>query len=82
MRGGKCTKTGLWMVPISEPIAQQSMPRSVEPSMTYAYTVINASQEMGYSIIKTNTLVELVMYHHQTLCSPPKSTLLAAIADQ
>ena len=27
-------------------------------------------------------MAELAMYHHQTLCSPPKSTLLRAIANE
>ena len=40
-----------------------------------------ALQEMGYSTIKTSILAELAIYHHQTLCSRPKSTLLKAITN-
>ena len=43
---------------------------------------INTLQERRYSITKTITLAELAMYHHQTLCLPPESTLLQVIANQ
>ena len=84
MTGAKCTKTGLWMVPLSPPILQSLMgPQKI----TYEPVKLNgkpieALQEWGYSIVKTSTMAELAMYHHQTLCSPPKLTLLRAIANQ
>ena len=60
LQGAKCTKSGLWMVPIGEPITQASIPTSNTPS----FLCINTVQEMGYSIIKTSILTELVVYHH------------------
>ena len=38
-----------------------------------------ANEYMANAVISTMTLTELAMYHHQSLCSPPKSTLLKAI---
>ena len=84
MKGAKCTKTGLRMVPLSAPILKSPMGQQ---KITYEPVQLNGNpinmlQERGYSIIETSTLAELAMYHHQTPYSPPKSTILQAIADQ
>ena len=81
MTGAKCTKTGLWMVPLSPPILQSPMGMQ---KITYEPVKLNgkpikALQERAYSIVETSTMAELAMNHHQTLCSSPKSTLLRAI---
>ena len=83
MKGAKCTKTGLCMVPLSKAILQSptEMQKIAYKPMMFSSTPVSASQERGYSIIKTSTLAELAIYHHQTLCLPPKSTLLKAIAN-
>ena len=74
----KYTKTGLWMVPLSETIPQS--PARVQKSMFKpARDVMNHLQEASYSSTETSSKAELAMFHHQTLGSPPKSTLLKAI---
>ena len=37
------------------------------------------TKEMIFNLIKTSDPVELAMFYHQVLCSPPKSTLMKAI---
>ena len=37
------------------------------------------TKEMIFNLIKTSNPVELAMFYHQVLCSPPKSTLMKAI---
>ena len=68
------------MVPLSEPIPQSHVPLQ---KITYEPMILNGKhqasnvlQEMGYSTIKTSTLVELAMYHHQKPSLPLKITLL------
>ena len=62
----KCTKTGLWMIPITDSVPANEAPPDL-------------MQELATSIVETSTKSELAQYLHQCLCSPPKSTLLAAI---
>jgi len=64
----KCTRTGLWMIPINP---TQHAPVEHIPTTT---TAIAAS-----ATVPTMSKDELAKYHHQTLCSPPKITLLKAI---
>ena len=45
------------------------------------YTAIQ-EQEYMHDIIETSTIAELMMYHHQTLCSPPRCIFLKAIANE
>ena len=76
IKGSKCTRTGLWMVPLSIPpdtttssrIKQQSTNKCTSSNKLYAGNLYEASSQ-----------AELSMYHHQSLGSPPKSTLLHAI---
>ena len=37
------------------------------------------TKEVIFNLIKTSNPVELAMFYHQVLCSPPKSTLLKTI---
>ena len=61
--------------PNNSEIAEGSAKNNHRPE-TLNSKPMEALQEQGYIIFKTNTMAELAMYHHQTLCSPPKSTLL------
>ena len=66
MKGAKCTKTGLWMVPLRETIPQSPIGTQ---HITYKPVKISsipdsALQERGYSITETSTPEELAMYHH------------------
>ena len=38
--------------------------------------------ELATNVVETSTKSELAQYIHQTLCSPPKSTLLAAVKNK
>ena len=50
------------------------------PSFAGMYAVSH-HQEASYTSTKMSSRAELVMFRHQTLGSPPKSTLLKAIAN-
>ena len=75
----KCTRTGLWMVPLSSP------PSTATSSIMKQESLNNCSpQNPSYelyagNLCETSSKAELDMYHHQSLGSPPKSTLLQAI---
>ena len=79
LKGHKCSKTGLWMVPLDT----RHSPAQNEPSgskqvlehMQFA----NFAHEFLANLIPTSSQEELAMYYHQCLCSPPKSSMLKAI---
>ena len=80
LTGKKCTKTGLWMVPVSEPAD-----KPINHATNVARELQHASmaQEMMATTLPTSypssDPASLAMYLHQMLCSPPKSALLKAI---
>jgi hypothetical protein len=65
--GHKCTRTGLWLIPLSEG-APPPVPK-LHPQP--AHFVANVSA--------TSSAAEYARYIHQTLCSPPAATLLQAL---
>ncbi len=69
--GRKCTRTGLWMVPLSE--STPTLPTNETSNYLSHYN------EMASNLQTCNTKAELAQYIHQCLCSPPKATLLKAI---
>ena len=72
----KCTSTCLWMVPLSSPPGTTTA-SSIKQQSTNNY---NPSNELyAGNLCETSSQEELDMYHHQSLGSPPKSTLLQAI---
>ena len=75
LRGRKCTKTGLWMVPLDTSNSVPTVPQTSTESAHHVHTI----QQYAANAIPTATRAELAMYYHQCLCSPPKSTLLKAI---
>ena len=60
----KCKKTGLWMIPLTPSTADHPP---------------NLMHELAHNVVETSTKSELAQYIHQSLCSPPKPTLLSAI---
>lgn len=67
--GHKCTRTGLWLMPM-QPMSDDK--RIEQPAAAVA-------THMAANAHTTSSKDELAMYHHQSLCSPPASTLLHAI---
>jgi hypothetical protein len=65
--GQKCTRTGLWMVPLQQGHTNPSMhPATTSPATT----------AMAANVEATSSAAEYARYIHQHLCSPPPSTLL------
>ena len=76
IKGSKCTRTGLWMVPLSSPPDTTTTSRIKQQSTNKC----NSSNELyAGNLYKTSSQAELAMYHHQSLGSPPKTTFLKAI---
>ena len=63
----KCTRTGLWMIPL--------LGDSTTVSINLPYPTDIVANVMTNSYSKR----DLAQFHHQTLLSPPKSTLITAI---
>ena len=77
----KCTRTGLWMMPLSE--TQPAQPVPVTPLVMYHVPTPKGTQQatihLAHSAYTTTSKAELAQYHHQSLFSPPPSTVLKAI---
>ena len=63
----KCTQTGLWLLPLSNDAIEEHD------------TCENENVEIALSAYHTSSQAELAQYHHQSLWSPPVSTLIKAI---
>jgi hypothetical protein len=72
--GHKCTKTGLWMVPLRGANAQAAGPSSLlsEPSTEPTFAI-------AANVKATSSAAEYARYIHQYICSPPSATLLGAL---
>jgi hypothetical protein len=67
--GHKCTRTGLWMIPLAEfTTPPNSMP-----------TTSPIPIELAANINATSLAATYAQYVHQLLCSPPAATLLLAL---
>jgi hypothetical protein len=62
----KCTRTGLWMIPLSEDA--KASPANFHPTVNFAAKVV-----------ATFSATEYCRYIRQLLCSPPAATLLQAL---
>jgi hypothetical protein len=73
--GHKCTRTGLWMVPLSKSKSQATSPSdsNIIPPATMPTTT------MAANVDATSSTAKYARYTHQLLCSPPTSTLLRAL---
>ena len=79
LRGKKCTRTGLWMVPLDQP----TTPAYEIPTFNENQDIVsNYAQNIAANVIPTSSPEELAMYFHQCLGSPPKSTLLKALRNK
>jgi len=72
--GHKCTKTGLWMVPLQGSNAQATGPPAVssEPTTDPTFTI-------AANVVATSSAAKYARYIHQCICSPPSATLLGAL---
>ncbi len=77
----KFTRTGLWMMPLTETRTEQ--PQATTPSQNqdtgYLPSQNQDTVHLAQSAYSTSTSAELAQYHHQSLFSPPTSTILKAI---
>ena len=75
--GHKCTKTGLWMVPLKCSDAQAAAP----PAVSIKHTPPAAAPTMviAANIDATSSAAKYDRYIHQYICSPPSATLLEAL---
>ena len=80
LTGNKFTKTGLWMVPVSDTTADPtSTPTKPPEDVLNHLEHAGWAQEAAANVHPTTSKPELAKYLNQILCSPPKSTLLKAI---
>ena len=79
LKGYKCNKTGLWMVPLDTTARTTQMQVQENCEVLDHMQFANFAYEFLGNIIPTSSKEELAMYYHQCLCSPPRSTLLKAI---
>ena len=69
--GHKCTRTGLWMVPITNCSGIQAPSPTPPPAAPTTAIAANVNA--------TSSAAEYARYIHQCLCSPPTPTLLGAL---
>ena len=91
LQGQKCSRTGLWMVPLETRPSKLNTGPSITPPAQPSRTAqpmrdhlerANGDQEIAANIIPTRTKEELAIYFHQCLCSTPKSSLLKEIRNK
>jgi hypothetical protein len=74
--GHKCTRTGLWMVPLKETNAQAANPPiSSAPTTTTATPTFAIAANVDATLSAT----KYARYIHQCMCSPPSATILGAL---
>ena len=79
----KCTKTGLWMMPL-EDLQQEDACSKSDQNQQDACLQKSANESAAFAMnahntVTTTTKPELAQYHHQSLFSPTVATLSAAI---
>ena len=78
IKGSKCTRTGLWMVPLSRPPDTTTSSRIEQKSTNKC----NSSNEIyAGNLYKTSSQAELAMYHHQSLGGPQKKPYYKLLKD-
>ena len=91
LKGQKCSRTGLWMVPLDTRPSTMNTGTSITPPTQPPLTAqpmsdqlerANGAQEIAANIILTSTKEELAIYLHQCLYSPPKSALFKEILNK
>ncbi len=67
--GTKCTRTGLWMIPLCPTPPETANKNQANTLPTVIVTIVDA----------TSSVAEYACYIHQALCSPPVTTLIQAL---
>jgi len=75
--GHKCTKTGLWMVPLKCSDAQATAPPAV--SSEHTHPTAEPTMAIAANVDATSSAAKYARYIHQCICSPPSATLLGAL---
>jgi hypothetical protein len=75
--GHKCTKTGLWMVPLKSSDAQATAPPAV--SSEHTHPTAEPTMAIAANVDATSSAVKYSRYIDQCICSPPSATLLGAL---
>ncbi len=72
--GNKCTRTGLWMVPLTKNAGDQA----ASPSATSNHAPLTTlpTTALVTNIDATSSAAKYAHYIHQIMCFPPASTLL------
>ena len=82
LTGSKCTRTGLWMVPLEASPNKSPAPckRMCASVPTFSSSLPNPiSEQYLDNATQTSSQAELAMYHHQAIGLSLKSTFLAMI---
>jgi hypothetical protein len=74
--GNKCTRTGLWMVPLKNPGVQATSPSSTTNN---APLHISSTTAVAANIDTMSSSAKYARYIHQIMCSLLASTLLQAL---
>jgi hypothetical protein len=74
--GNKCTRTGLWMSPLTNPGVQATSPSA---TTTHAPLRISSPAAVATNIDATSSSAKYACYIHQIMCSLLASTLLWAL---
>ena len=67
--GHKCTKTGLWMVPLKCSDAQATAQPAV--SSKHTHPTAESTMAIAANVDATSSAAEYARYIHQCICSPP-----------
>ena len=75
----KLKRTGLWMVPLSSSPSTATSSIMKQESLNICSPQYPPYELYAGNLCETSSKTELAMYHHQSLGSPSKSTLLQSI---
>ncbi len=74
--GNMCIRTGLWMVPLTNPGVQATSPSA---TTTHLPRSISSTAAVATNTDATSSAAKYAHYIHQIMCSPPAATLLQAL---
>ena len=78
LRGSKCTRTGLWMIKITNTDKFTPYINNTQQIQTANTLIQPTTEHIINNVIPTSSKPVLEMYHHQTLGSPPVPTIVKA----
>ena len=78
LRGRKCTRTGLWMIKLTNTANITPDISNTKQVQTTNTLIQPTTEHIINNVIPTSSKPILAMYHHQTLGSPPVTTIVKA----